>query len=182
MSIRRKLDLFLAVCLFIFSCLLVDYRGIEFPQKSELQYYTGTLNILKTRAGDYDSRATNKHIAFYDKKTKVIYEFSCAYSAIDSDYNSCGSDDDFAPYIGKIVIIGWYEQKKFLWIENKRKQMVTLKTKDEVIRSYEDTSAKIKSHQKFRRKYIIFMLLVSTLMYWLLGKLNQKSVILTKTK
>ncbi len=178
--IKRKGDFFLASSLFIGGSLLTNYPGIGFPKESELQYYTGKLDILKAVAGDSHSRSTNNHIAFYNKSTKTIHEFSCSYSALDSDYNGCGSDADFAPYIGKTVTVGWYQPDKLLGFTNKRGQMVTLQTRDKVIRSYKNTLALVKKEQKSSRYFIFFTFLLSLLLYWLFGKVAKKPIDINK--
>lgn len=167
---KKAFNLILVSCFFIGGGLLGGYSGIGFPQYSQLQYTSGTLAIVETRAGDNNSRATNNYPAFYDKKMRTIHEFSCAYTAINIDYDGCGSDEDFAPYIGKYVKIGWYEQDALLGIKNKRRQLITLTFEDILIRSYEDTLAEIRADQKFNRYYLLFLLLVSIGSYRLLNK------------
>lgn len=171
-TIKRKGDFLFALCFFIGSCLLNSYPDPSFPKESELKYYSGKLDILKVVQGDHNSKSTDKYIAFYDKKTKTIYEFSCSYSMFGSSSDSCGSDADFAPYAGKVVTVGWYKQDKRLGFSNKRLQMVTLRTEDKVIRSYEDTAAILERDKKSSRNFLFFISLVSICIYWIFGKNN----------
>ncbi len=57
----------------------MSYPGIGFPEKSELNYYSGRLDVLQVAAGGRNSSSMNDHIAFYDKKTRNIYEFVRSY-------------------------------------------------------------------------------------------------------
>lgn len=170
MTKKKAFNLILASSIFIVLGLINGYSGIGFPQSSELQYSAGKLAVVETHAGDHKSRSTNKYPAFYDKETRTIHEFSCAYTVISSGYDGCGSYEDFEPYIGKLVTIGWYEQGSLLGIKNKRRQLVTLIFEDNTIRSYEDTLADIRADQKFDRYYLLFLLLFSIGGYKFLNK------------
>ena len=169
----RKLDFFLAVNLFVVSgVLMTAYPDMSFPKENELHYYSGKLDVLRVRP-DPDSKSTHQYLAFYDKKTKKILEFSCAYSQafFGTSDRSCGSNEDFEPYIGQMATVGWYEQDGFPSWSNNRLQVVTLESEDKVIRSYDDTVAILESDKKRLRYFMIFISLASIFMYWSFGKL-----------
>ena len=171
----RKVDLFSAMSLFLGSCvLMMTYPDMSIPQKSELHYYSGKLGVLSVRT-DHNSKSTDQYLAFYDKKTKTILEFSCAYSQafFGTSDRSCGSKNDFKPYVGKMATIGWYRQDGILGDTNNRLQMVILKSGDKVIHSYEDTMMEVKRRKTTLKYSIFFTALLSVLTYWMLGKLNQ---------
>lgn len=169
MTKKKSFNLALVVFGFVILFLARGYVGIGFPEPSELQFSSGKLAVVETHAGDHNSRSTNKYPAFYDKKTRTIHEFSCAYNIINND-DGCGSYEDFEPYIGKLVTIGWYEQEALLGIQNERRQMVTLTFEDTVIRSYEDTLANVRADQKFDRYYLLFLVIFSVGGYKYLNK------------
>ena len=170
MTKKKAFNFALVVFGFVILFLARGYAGTGFPEPSELQFSSGKLVVVETHAGDSHSRSTNKYPAFYDKKTRTIHEFSCAYNIINSDDDGCGSYEDFEPYIGKLVTIGWYEQKALLGIQNKRRQMVTLTFEDTIIRSYEDTLADVRADQKFDRYYLLFLVIFSIGGYKYLNK------------
>lgn len=172
MTKKKAFNLVFVVFIFIVLYLPRGYSGIGFPDLSELQYSSGKLAVIETRAGDHHSRSTNKYPAFYDKKTRTIQEFSCAYKAMGGDHDGCGSYEYFEPYIGKQVKIGWYKQDALFGIQNKRPQLVTLTSEDTIIRSYEDTLAEIRADQKFDRYYLLILLFISIGGYRLLNKSN----------
>ena len=170
MTKKKAFNFALVVFGFVILFLARGYAGTGFPEPSELQFSSGKLAVVETHAGDSHSRSTNKYPAFYDKKTRTIHEFSCAYNIINSDDDGCGSYEDFEPYIGKLVTIGWYEQHPLLGIQNKRRQMVTLTFDDSTIRSYEDTLADVRADQKFDRYYLLFLVIFSVRGYRYLNK------------
>lgn len=170
-KIKRKLDFYLSLSLFIFIFISMStkYAGIGFPKESSLSYITGILSF-------HNSARNTEHIEIYtvdkDKESQI---FACDYSFFGNGGNSrCGSKEFYEPYINTEVTVGYYMQRKLLWLENDIPQLVTMQKGNELIKSYTSTVERIHTRNKIYVFMIIFALPLSLFVYWAFGTLHKK--------
>lgn len=167
----RKFDFFLSLVISLgFMCsTITGYIGINFPRENELSYTTGIYSIVEQP--EYVNHIMLNQInENYDSQL-----FTCSYNSFgNGSSSSCGDKKYLTPYVGNVVTIGWYEQKKFLGFENDVAQMVTIETNGKIIRSYRETFDYIKSMNNFSLYMDIpFSVLSFPLFYWLFGWLSR---------
>lgn len=165
----KKARLTMASLLFLamMSSFISDFP-VGFPEKSELQYTTGTFEVQRAM------KSTN-HVLLKQINENDDYQvFSCSYSPFSNGkLSSCGGVKNLKPYSEEEVTIGWYIINKFLWFENDMPQLVTIEMNGEVMRSYEHTDSKVRNIRK-SSLYIFLPLLfiIVYLFYWFLGKVR----------
>ena len=126
---KTYIIIFLSSLCFYPSKVILEWRGRDFPLKSELQYSEGILDY-----GGYG--ITLKSIK--DSREKTV--FSCHYTAFTTrDSGSCMDFKYIEPYLDKPAKIGWYYQKDFLGFNNSLPQLVSLEVDGEKIKYYEKT-------------------------------------------
>ena len=167
----RKFDFFLSLVISLgFMCsTITGYIGINFPRENELSYTTGIYSIVEQP--EYVNHIMLNQInENYDSQL-----FTCSYNSFDNgSSSSCGDKKYLTPYVGNVVTIGWYEQKKFLGFKNDVAQMVTIETNGKIVRSYRETFDYIKSMNNFSLYMDIpFSVLSFPLFYWLFGWLSR---------
>ena len=114
----------------------LEWRGRDFPQESELQYSTGTLEY--SRAPGKDSKSFTVLRSAEQVGEEIAY--GCSYTAfLSSTTGSCMGLKRIEPYLGKDAIVGWYAQPSFLGFKNKIPQLVSLEVNGEYLKTYGET-------------------------------------------
>lgn len=167
----RRFDFFLSLIIslgFMYS-VVTGYIGIDFPKENELSYTTGIYSIVE------QPEYVNHIMLSQINQNNDSQLFTCSYNSFgNGSSSSCGDKKYLTPYVGNMVTIGWYEQKKFLGFKNDVAQMVTIEANGKIIRSYHETFDYIKSMNNFSLYMDIpFSILSFPLFYWLFGWLSK---------
>ena len=170
-KIKRKIDFYSSLSLFvlIFISMSMKYVGIGLPKEESLSYTTGILNLR-------EAGREKIYVELYDiGKEKESQIFACDHSIFgNTEINECGSKKIYEPYINKEVTVGYYKQKKMLWVENDIPQLVTVQSGNKFIKSYASTIDRIRTLNETRIFMIIFALPFSIFIYWAFGTLHKK--------
>lgn len=128
----------------------LEWRGRDFPQDSELNYSTGTLEY--SRAPGKDSKSFTILRSTEQVGEEIVY--GCSYTAfVSSTTGSCMGLKRIEPYLGKTATVGWYDQPSFLGFENNVPQLVSLEVDGKYIKTYEEV------FQANRRSHVVLGLI-----------------------
>ena len=156
-SQKTHIIVFLLFMSFMPTKSFLEWKGRDFPQKSELNYSTGVLDYVRTTGKDSKSFTVLRSIDGSGQDTV----FGCSYTAfVSSTTGSCIGRNKVESYLGKKATVGWYYQPSFLGFKNNIPQLVSLEIDGKYLKTYEEIVEKNKSKNKiFSFVYLFFMII-----------------------
>ncbi|WP_296208697.1 hypothetical protein [Psychrobacter sp. UBA3480] len=161
-SQKTHIIVFLLFMSFMPTKSFLEWKGRDFPQKSEINYSTGVLDYLRTTGKDSKSFTVLRSIEGSSQDTV----FGCSYTAfISSTTGSCISRNKVESYLGKQATVGWYYQPSFLGFKNNMPQLVSLEVNGKHLKTYEETVNKNKRKNKIFSFVYLFFTIIFTVIF-----------------
>lgn len=159
---KASIILFLLCLSFMPVNNFLEWRGRDFPQKSELNYSTGTLEYSRAPGKNSTSFIILRSIDGSGQDTA----FGCSYTAFTSSTTgSCMGLRSVEPYLAKRAKVGWYYQSEFLGFKNNRPQLVSLEVDGKYIKTYEETKRIYKITNKSGLFICLFFMALSIFIF-----------------
>lgn len=159
-SQKIHLVFFIGFLIFILLQPIMKWR-VAIPSESDLQYSEGTLDYIGIGDGDI------LVILWPTKKLQDVIVFGCSYSADTSaSNNTCMGRKYLEPYLEKRAKIGWYDQPSVLGFKNNVRQMVTMKSNGDYLKTYEKTKRINAAQNKTLVGITLFFFLLYTYVFF----------------
>lgn len=161
-SQKTHIIVFLLLMSFMPAKSFLEWKGRDFPQKSELNYSTGVLGHLSTTGEDSKSFTVLRSI----ERSGQDMIFGCSYTAfVSSTTGSCIGRKQVESYLGKQATVGWYYQPSFLGFKNNMPQLVSLKVGSKYLKTYEEIVKKNQRKNKIFSFVYLFFTIIFTLTF-----------------